>query len=469
MPLPNFSDNIEKNIFSHIKYRDAIRNGEVVADNGDGTYDVKIALSGEIYPNIETLEYEAIFAVGEMAVLAFEYGCKESPKIIGHGKKIAQVPVEVEVDYSGMARVETLNAYSVTSTTAYLEARIYLSGGAGNCTRRGFQYGTTTAYGLDTYTDGSYGSGSYAIQITNLTGETTYHFRAYIIDEDGDTQYGGDKTFITSAPVLGDIYICYWTGSAGNEVGYIKSFTSDGVAGTSWTAEDYQLLYNGACVDSSDNIYYIANTQPNHTIVKYNTSGAEIESLIVSYQAMHIAIANDGYIYTLENTQTDNNMMTKRNPTTLAEISSFQMDPSHSYYGMAFFDDDRFYVVNSSDDVIEMWRVETGGEIGEVAVDSKKTSLASLAKTGATVLGTDFAKQPWWVPTNLSAGEIDWSTEITRCFSVTSKDGYFYVFGNNVNGEELYLGKYAENGTKQWLVEAVPTGYYPSTVAAYPF
>ncbi|MBA7565807.1 hypothetical protein ES708_07492 [subsurface metagenome] len=101
MPLPSFSEDIEKNIIRHIKYRGTIRTGEIIVDNGDGTYDVKIALSDAVYPSIETIHYEMVFAVGEMAVLAFEYGSKESPKIIGHGKKIAQVPVEVEVDYSG--------------------------------------------------------------------------------------------------------------------------------------------------------------------------------------------------------------------------------------------------------------------------------------------------------------------------------------------------------------------------------
>lgn len=103
MPLPSFSGDIEKNIIRHIKYRGTIRTGEIIVDNGDGTYDVKIALSDVVYPSIETIHYEMKFAVGEIAVLAFEYGSKESPKIIGHGKKIAQVPVEVEVDYSGAA------------------------------------------------------------------------------------------------------------------------------------------------------------------------------------------------------------------------------------------------------------------------------------------------------------------------------------------------------------------------------
>jgi len=198
MPLPNFSDSIGKNIIRHIKYRGTIRTAEVIADNDDGTYDVKIALSDETYPNVETIHYDMVFNVGEIAVLAFEYGSKELPKIIGHGKKVAQDPVEVEVDYSGIARVETLNAYTITATTAYLEGRISL-GGAGNCKTRGFEYGITTAYGNDTHTDGSYGDGSYAIQITGLTEDTTYHFRAYVIDENGDTLYGNDKTFKTLA------------------------------------------------------------------------------------------------------------------------------------------------------------------------------------------------------------------------------------------------------------------------------
>ncbi len=198
MPLPSFSGDIEKNIIRHIKYRGTIRTGEIIVDNGDGTYDVKIALSDVVYPSIETIHYEMVFAVGEVAVLAFEYGSKESPKIIGHGKKIAQTPVEVEVDYSGTARVETLDAYSIVVTSAYLEGRIYL-GGAGNCTRRGFQYGTTTSYGLDTHTDGSYGDGSYAMQVTGLSKITTYHFRAYVKDLNNNFIFGEDRTFVTSA------------------------------------------------------------------------------------------------------------------------------------------------------------------------------------------------------------------------------------------------------------------------------
>lgn len=231
MPLPNFSDSIEKNIIRHIKYRGTIRTGEITVDNGDETYDVKIAMSDQSYPDVETLFPNDVFQVGEIVTLGFEYGSKEIPKIIGHGKKVAQVPVEVEVDYSGIARVETLNAYSIDSTTAYLEGRIAL-GGAGNCATRGFEYGTTTAYGDDAHTDGSYGDGSYAIQITSLTEDTTYHFRAYIIDENGDTIYGEDKSFVVTVGVI-----------------YEKSETSDGQL-TPTPSSGYKL---GQCFTAESN------------------------------------------------------------------------------------------------------------------------------------------------------------------------------------------------------------------------
>lgn len=238
MPLPNFSDSIEKNIIRHIKYRGTIRTGEITADNGDETYDVKIAMSDQAYPDVETLYPNDVFQVGEIVTLAFEYGSKEIPKIIGHGKKVAQDPVDVIVDYSGTARVETLNAYTVTSTSAYLEGRIEL-GGAGNCTTRGFQYGTTTAYEIGSpHDDGSYGSGSYNKKITGLTHNITYHFRAYIIDENDDTIYGNDKTFTTVSYSL-------VSGDVDTDKIYIHIGVTSAVS-SSWAENDvYGLAYDG--------------------------------------------------------------------------------------------------------------------------------------------------------------------------------------------------------------------------------
>ena len=265
----------------------------------------------------------------------------------------------------------------------------------------------------------------------------------------------------------GEIFVTFETGSP--EVSTIKSFTTEGVEVSNWQTEDYQLMYNGMCVDSSGNVYYVAFSSP-HKIIKYDSLGNEVIKLSASYQIKNIAISSDGFIYTHEFTDSDNNMIMKRSSSTLQILSSFQLDPwTNSFYGMAFYDDDRFYIVNSSSDKIEMWKVSTGSKIAEVAVDSGKTSNTSLTVAGDTVLGIDFAYDPWYVPTNLGASETDWSIGITSCVSAASKDGSFYVFGSKTYGGALFLGKYDESGVEIWEVEAVEAGYYPSSVGAYPF
>ena len=459
--------NILDSTIGNIKYRNNVVTGVVAVDNDNNTYDCYISGSDIAYPKIPTTFPEPAFEVDDAVEILIEYGNKEMPIIIGYAKKVVQDFVEDEVN----VLVTTIGSHTIAQTSAYLEGRIEEIDGYENCTKKGFYYGISTGYGLEKSSTGSFVAGSYSLQATGLTAGETYHFQAFVNDVDGDEHTGEDKTFVTAEAILGEIFISYETGPGGSEVSTIRSFTTDGVACTSWQPEEYQLMCQGMCVDSSGNVYYIAFTSP-HKIIKYNSAGTEITSLSVSSQVQAIAIANDGYVYTLENTQTDNDIMTKRNPTTLAEISSFQMDPTHSYYGLAFLDDDYFYTVNSTDDVIELWRVSTENEVLEVAVDSGKTTLTSLAVAGATVLGTDLQNQPWYVPTNLSTGEIDWSIEITDCLSVASKDGYFYVFGTKVYAGALFLGKYSENGVEQWEVEVVAVtdpATYPSCVAAYPF
>jgi hypothetical protein len=93
-------DKIRKNISDHIKYRNTVMTGEVTAVNSDGTYDVKIAQASSAYPDVEALDYNANFSVGEIVDIAFEYGNRELPKIMGTAKKIAQEPSVVEVDYT---------------------------------------------------------------------------------------------------------------------------------------------------------------------------------------------------------------------------------------------------------------------------------------------------------------------------------------------------------------------------------
>lgn len=348
---------IIKDSVGNIIHRGFVVTGEVTKDNGNKSYDVKIAGEEKEYPRIFTLARNPDLAVGDKVRILYKNGCKELPIILPPVKPTA----------------------------------------------------------------------------------------------------------------VGNIYVTYETGPEGSEVCYIKSFTTEGVEVTSWLAENYQLMYNGICVDSSGNVYYIAFTSP-HRIIKYDSSGNEVIKLSASYQIRHIAISSDGFIYTHETTSSDNNMIMKRSPITLVILNSFQLDPlTHSFYGFTFYDNDHFYIVNSSKDDIEMWKFSTGSEIANIAIDSKKTILTSLAKARDTVLGVDFTKQPWYVPTDLSASEIDWSTEITSCVNVASKDGFFYVFGSKTYKGELYLGKYTEVGEKVWVVEVIEAGYWPSSVGAYPF
>src|SRR3989344_2351624 len=88
-------------------------------------------------------------------------------------------------------------ASSVTNFTATLNGTITDTGGQNNIVR-GFQYGTTTSYGLATSTSGSYDTGAYAMTIENIFCNTTYHVRAYSTNN-LTTGYSSDTTFTTSA------------------------------------------------------------------------------------------------------------------------------------------------------------------------------------------------------------------------------------------------------------------------------
>ena len=124
---------INKETVDHIKYRNTVMTGEVTAVNSDGTYNVKIAQAGSAYPNIDTLDYNANFSVGEIVDIAFEYGNRELPKIMGTAKKIAQEPSVVETDYSsgtgGGKQTEIVTISAMNTLSGYFVAYLYSSYG----------------------------------------------------------------------------------------------------------------------------------------------------------------------------------------------------------------------------------------------------------------------------------------------------------------------------------------------------
>jgi hypothetical protein len=118
--MSNYFRKINKETVDHIKYRNTVMTGEITAVNTDGTYNVKIAQAGSAYPDVETLDYNANFSVGEIVDIAFEYGNRELPKIMGTAKKIAQEPSVVETDYSsgtgGGKQTETVIIYCTNAS-----------------------------------------------------------------------------------------------------------------------------------------------------------------------------------------------------------------------------------------------------------------------------------------------------------------------------------------------------------------
>jgi peptidoglycan hydrolase-like protein with peptidoglycan-binding domain len=91
--------------------------------------------------------------------------------------------------------VSTENANHINKVDATLHGEITALG-LNDITEVGFYYGLTTAYGGDTADAQEYGVGNFELGIEDLTCNTTYHFQAYAITDDG-TATGEDKTFRT--------------------------------------------------------------------------------------------------------------------------------------------------------------------------------------------------------------------------------------------------------------------------------
>ncbi|ETB63808.1 TPA: hypothetical protein DIC38_02300 [Candidatus Nomurabacteria bacterium] len=132
-----------------------------------------------------------------------------------------------------ISSVTTGLSSSITPTTVTLNGEIINDGG--EVGERGFEYGFTTSYGQVSKETGSYYNGIYSKNITSLTCNTTYHYRAITTNYVG-TSYGSDQTFTTS--------IC-------SSTPYIINVTYD--SKTSLT-----LTYEGTTPS-----YYIENTTNN--------------------------------------------------------------------------------------------------------------------------------------------------------------------------------------------------------------
>jgi hypothetical protein len=95
----------------------------------------------------------------------------------------------------------TLNATSIDETTAVVKGNVTDDGGE-PCEYR-FQYGLTTAYGINTSWSGSEPQGAeFGTMIHNLTLGVTYQYRVQLRNDVG-TMNGSNKNFTTALPSLG--------------------------------------------------------------------------------------------------------------------------------------------------------------------------------------------------------------------------------------------------------------------------
>ncbi|MEI6304789.1 MAG: LamG-like jellyroll fold domain-containing protein [Candidatus Taylorbacteria bacterium] len=100
-------------------------------------------------------------------------------------------------EYIPTPTVSVSTASLISAYTATLNGSIDATGGA-NASARGFEWGSTDSYGTIVSTTGSYSTGSFSTNLSNLICDTTYHFRSFATNNTG-TASSSDATFTTSA------------------------------------------------------------------------------------------------------------------------------------------------------------------------------------------------------------------------------------------------------------------------------
>jgi len=98
----------------------------------------------------------------------------------------------------GGSSVQTNSATNISNYQATLQGNLaipYLS----NTNSVWFQWGTTSSYGNETFHQNQSSGGTFSQNVSSLTANTTYHFRAVAQVGSNGTIYGQDMTFYTSS------------------------------------------------------------------------------------------------------------------------------------------------------------------------------------------------------------------------------------------------------------------------------
>ena len=106
-----------------------------------------------------------------------------------------EAEVDLKVKIVSPPSVTTQNAHPITASFALLHGKLNSLGKASSVVVY-FEWGTTTGYGFTTRARTLKRPSPFSAVITRLTPDTTYHFRAVAVTEDG-TSYGSDVSFTT--------------------------------------------------------------------------------------------------------------------------------------------------------------------------------------------------------------------------------------------------------------------------------
>ncbi|MGL4346564.1 MAG: DUF1566 domain-containing protein [Chitinophagaceae bacterium] len=149
--------------------------------------------------NITDLHALTTYYIRAFAILEYkmEDGGKETKLVLSHNIVNHTMPI------NPIMQVSTVSVLDIKETSAMLNAKI-ISAGVPAYTERGFVYDTipnVTSINKIMVTGGGADTGNYNTQITGLSDNTTYYFKAYLSNGD-TTVYGKELSFRTPLAIF---------------------------------------------------------------------------------------------------------------------------------------------------------------------------------------------------------------------------------------------------------------------------